>query len=43
MLAYRVIAGGSGSWGSPIMDPHPHLSHEKAKIMVTYILSLKDK
>ncbi|MEX2593768.1 MAG: c-type cytochrome [Anditalea sp.] len=42
MLAHRVIAGGSGSWGSPVMDPHPQLSHEKAKIMVTYILSLKD-
>lgn len=43
MLAHRVIAGGSGSWGSPIMDPHPQLSHEKAKTMVTYILSLKNK
>lgn len=43
MLAYRIIAGGSGSWGSPVMDPHPQLSHEKAKMMVSYILSLKEK
>lgn len=43
MLAYRVIAGGNGAWGSPVMDPHPTLDHESAKIMVSYILSLKEK
>jgi len=42
MLAHKVIIGGSGSWGSPVMDPHPKLSFEDAKIMVTYILSLKE-
>jgi len=41
MLAHKVIIGGRGSWGSAIMDPHPELSLEDAKIMVTYILSLK--
>ncbi len=41
MLAHKVIAGGSGSWGYPVMDPHPKLSLEDAKTMVTYILSLK--
>lgn len=41
MLAQKVIAGGSGSWGSAVMDPHPKLSLEDAKTMVTYILSLK--
>jgi cytochrome c len=41
MLAHKVIMGGRGSWGSAIMDPHPELSFEDAKIMVTYILSLK--
>ena len=41
MLAQKVIVGGSGSWGSPVMDPHPKLSLEDAKMMVTYILSLK--
>lgn len=41
MLAHRIIAGGSGAWGSPVMLPHPTLSHEDAKTMVYYILSLK--
>lgn len=42
MLARKVITGGTGSWGNPVMTPHPHLKVEDAKIMVTYILSLKD-
>ena len=41
MLAYKVIVGGSGAWGYPAMDPHPKLSIEDARLMVTYILSLK--
>ena len=41
MLAHKVIIGGRGSWGSAIMDPHPELSLEDAKTMVTYILSMK--
>ena len=41
MLAQKVIIGGSGSWGSAVMDPHPKLSVEDAKMMVTYILSMK--
>lgn len=41
MLAQRVIIGGGGVWGSPVMDPHPKLSTEDAEMMVTYILSLK--
>ena len=43
MLAQKVIVGGSGGWGSPKMDPHPKLSFEDAKMMVTYILSLKSE
>ena len=31
MLAQKVIVGGSGSWGSPVMDPHPKLSLEDKK------------
>lgn len=42
MLAQKVIIGGSGNWGSPKMDPHPKLSVEDAKMMVTYILSLEE-
>ena len=41
MLAHKVILGGSGSWGYPVMDPHPKLSLEDAKMMVTYILSME--
>jgi cytochrome c len=41
MLAHKVIMGGSGSWGYPVMDPHPKISFEDAKMMVTYILSLE--
>jgi cytochrome c len=42
LLAHKVISGGSGAWGNAVMDPHPHLSMEDARIMVKYILSLKD-
>ena len=41
MLAQKVIIGGKGNWGSAVMDPHPKLSVEDAKMMVTYILSMK--
>ena len=41
MLAQKVIVGGSGSWGSPIMAPHPQLSFEDAKMMVSYVMSMK--
>ena len=43
MLAYRIISGGSGAWGNPVMLPHPQISHEEAKMMVGYILSLKEE
>lgn len=41
MLAQKVIVGGSRSWGYAVMDPHPKLSFDDAKMMVTYILSMK--
>jgi cytochrome c len=40
-LAGVVIAGSSGTWGELPMTPHPNLSKEDAKSMVTWILSLK--
>ncbi|SHN14521.1 cytochrome c [Cyclobacterium lianum] len=40
MLARKVITGGFGSWGNPIMSPHPNLSLNDAQTMVYYILSL---
>ena len=42
MLARKVIIGGSGSWGYPVMVPHPKLSFDDAKMMVTYILSMEN-
>ena len=43
MLASKIIAGGSGSWGEIPMAPHPAISIDDAKEMVKYILSLKTK
>lgn len=40
MLARKVISGGSGIWGYPVMSAHPKLSVEESRAMVTYILSL---
>ncbi|MCE7055759.1 c-type cytochrome [Algoriphagus sp. AGSA1] len=41
MLAKKVIEGGVGVWGEIPMSPHPNLSLEDAKDMVSYILLLK--
>jgi cytochrome c len=43
LLAEKIIKGGSGVWGPVPMTPHPTISEEDAKTMVTYILSLKQK
>ena len=40
-LVKKVIAGGSGIWGTVPMTPHPTLKPEDVKTMVSYILSLK--
>lgn len=39
-LADKVIKGGSGNWGEVAMLPHPQISKDDAKEMVSYILSL---
>lgn len=39
-LAKKIIEGGSGSWGTMAMSPHPTLSAADAKKMAQYILSL---
>ena len=41
-LAHKVIAGGSGVWGTVPMIPHPQISEADAEQMVKYILLLKD-
>lgn len=41
LLAGKIISGGKGVWGPVPMTPHPKISEADAKLMVTYILSLK--
>ena len=41
-LVHKIIAGGSGVWGTVPMTPHPALPPADVKEMVTYILSLKN-
>ncbi len=43
LLANKIVNGGSGVWGEIPMAPHPTISKDDAKEMVTYILSLKSK
>jgi cytochrome c len=39
-LAQRIIRGGGGNWGAPVMVPHPQLSEADASEMTRWILSL---
>lgn len=43
LLARKVISGGTGVWGYPVMGAHPKLSMEDAQAMVSFILSLEEK
>jgi cytochrome c len=40
-IVKKILAGGSGIWGTVPMTPHPQLKPDDVKTMVTYILSLK--
>ena len=42
-LISKIKHGGSGNWGQIAMTPHPNLSDDDARIMVKYILSLKNQ
>ena len=42
-LAKKIIAGGSGVWGTVPMTPHPEISQADAEQMVKYILLLKNQ
>ncbi len=42
LLARKVISGGSGVWGYPVMGAHPKLSMDDAKAMVAFILTLEE-
>jgi cytochrome c len=41
-LVHKIITGGNGVWGTVPMTPHPALAPADVKVMVTYILSLKN-
>jgi cytochrome c len=41
MLANSILKGSKGKWGTIPMTPHPNATLEDAKLMATYILSLK--
>jgi len=43
LLARKVIKGGSGVWGYPVMSSHPKLTLEEAQAMVAFILSLEKR
>ncbi|HEX9509861.1 MAG TPA: c-type cytochrome [Puia sp.] len=40
-LVKKIIAGGSGVWGTVPMTPHPSVPEADVRTMVKYILSLK--
>jgi cytochrome c len=42
-LISKIKHGGSGNWGNIAMTPHPNVSDDDARIMVKYILSLKNQ
>jgi cytochrome c len=41
-LVKKIISGGSGIWGAVPMTPHPALAPADVKVMVEYILALKN-
>lgn len=41
-LSHKIIAGGTGVWGTVPMSAHPNVSQADAEQMVKYILLLKD-
>lgn len=42
-LARKIISGGTGAWGYPVMTPHPSVRFEDAQSMAAYILSTKNQ
>lgn len=42
-LAYKIVKGGSGRWGTVEMPAHPQVSIENARAMSRYVLSLRNK
>lgn len=42
-LVNKIKTGGSGTWGSVPMTPHPNLGPDSLRVIVKYILSLKTR
>jgi cytochrome c len=42
-LVRKIKTGGSGVWGNIPMTPHPNQSLDSIRVMVKYILSLKNQ
>jgi cytochrome c len=41
-LAQKVLSGGAGVWGQIPMPPHPQHTPDQIRLMVAWVLSLKD-
>jgi len=40
-LAKKIRRGGSGVWGEDMMPPQPQVSAAEARLLATYVLSVK--
>lgn len=43
LLGRKIISGGAGTWGYPVMSGHPDLSQESVQAMVTFVLAQDPK
>ena len=41
VLAKKIRRGGTGVWGEDVMPPQPQVTAAEAKVLATYVLSLK--
>jgi cytochrome c len=41
LLAKKIRRGGTGVWGPDVMPPQPQVSAAEARVLATYVLSLK--
>jgi cytochrome c len=42
-LTQKVLAGGKGAWGEIPMPPNKNITFTEAKMIVAYVLSLKNQ
>lgn len=41
VLARKIRRGGTGVWGQDVMPPQPQVSAAEARVLATYVLSVK--